>query len=219
MKITCVIPAYNEAEHIGTVVRGLDKIADEVIIVDDCSRDDTAQKAQEAGALVAKFLINRGQGAALRLGTQLAVDRGADIIIHFDADGQFRAEDLPKLIKPLADGLADMTFGSRFLDHSTKMPWLKKQIIMPLARVFNWLMGINLTDPQSGLRAFTRNTAKKLIWKQDRMAHCTEILWLAHKQNLTIKEVPITVIYNEFGQKLSGGFKIIIDIFLARLNT
>lgn len=218
MKTICVIPAYNEAKNIAQVIKGLENIVDEVIVVDDASRDDTVGQAKLAGALATKFVINRGQGAALRCGTQLAIERNADIIIHYDADGQFRAIDLPKLIAPLASGQADMVFGSRFLDNSTQMPWLKKNVIMPLARLVNLTFGIRLTDPQSGLRAFTREAGLKLNWQQDRMAHCTEILWLAHHHKFKITEVPITVIYNEFGQKLSGGFKIIVDLILAKLN-
>lgn len=218
MKTICVTPAYNAAKYIGQTVRGALQVVDEVIVVDDGSVDETADLAAQAGAKVARLSINRGQGAALRLGTRLALDLGADIIIHFDGDGQFQADDLPKFIKALADNQTDIVFGSRFLDHSTLMPWTKKSVIMPLARLFNRCFGINLSDPQSGFRAFNRNVAKSLQWQQDRMAHCTEILHLAHRQHWRIVEVPITVIYHHYGQSWAGGWKIITDTLLAKLN-
>lgn len=218
MKTICVIAAYNDAQYIGRVVNDAKKLVDEVIVVNDGSSDETARLAREAGALVATLTINRGQGSALRLGTRLALDRGAEIIIHFDGDGQFQAKDLPKFIQVLEAGQAEMVLGSRFIDHSTMMPATKKYLLMPLARFFNSLFGIQLTDPQSGFRAFSRASAAKLNWQQDRMAHCTEILHLAHSAGLVIVEVPITVIYHQYGQKLSGGLKIISDTLLAKLN-
>jgi glycosyltransferase involved in cell wall biosynthesis len=217
MKVSCVIPAYNEAEHITAVIRSVRDLVDELIVIDDCSTDNTFQVAQEAGALSVRHFVNRGQGAALRTGTHLALLRQADIIIHFDADGQFRAEDLAKLIEPLRLQQADMVLGSRFLDQSTQMPYFKRVIIMPIARIINRLLGIRLTDPQSGLRAFNRSTGLRLTWTQDRMAHCSEILYQAHRLKLIIKEVPITVLYKEFGQNISGGIRIIIDLVLAKL--
>lgn len=217
MKTICVIPAYNEAQNIGPVVKEVLGFVDEVIVVDDCSRDETSRMAEEAGALVTRFKINRGQGAALRLGTKLAIERDGEVIIHFDADGQFLATDLPKLIKSIESGEVDLCLGSRFLDRSTRMPKFKREVIMRLARFVNYLLGVRLTDPQSGLRAFNQASALKLQWSQDRMAHCSEILYEAHRLNLRIQEVPITVVYRHFGQKISGGFKIIIDLALAKL--
>ena len=98
MKITTVIPAYNEADHIEKVINKLKPYVDEIIVVDDSSRDNTYELARLAGAVVVRHIINRGQGAALRTGTQLALDRGADIIIHFDADDQFQVEDIPEML-------------------------------------------------------------------------------------------------------------------------
>lgn len=218
MKTICVIPAYNDAKYIAETVRDALRVVDEIIVVDDGSTDGTAAIAEAAGALVATLTVNRGQGSALRLGTQLALARGAEITIHFDADGQFQASDLPKFIQALESGRADMVLGSRFLDNTTAMPWSKRYILMPLARFFNRLLGIDLSDPQSGLRALSRKAASSLDWQQDRMAHCTEILHLAHRQHFKIIEVPITVIYHHYGQSLSGGIKIISDTLFAKLN-
>lgn len=221
MKIFCVIPAYNEAETIEKVIQGVKPFAARTVVVDDCSTDRTCDLAERQGAIVLRHIINRGQGAALRTGTEYALQNGADIIVHFDADGQFNPADIEKAVKLLINGEADIVFGSRFLNGSSgaeQMPKFKKSVIMPLARFFNKIfLGLKMTDPQSGFRAITAAAAEKLAWEQDRMAHCSEILFEAHKAKLKIKEVPITVVYRNFGQKLSGGFRILKDLFLARL--
>lgn len=192
---------------------------EEIVVVNDGSLDETGRIAEEGNVTVIHHLLNRGQGAALKTGTEYALAQGADIIVHFDADGQFRAQDIDRVVQPLVDDEADIVFGSRFLDKTTQLPWFKGWVIMPLARLINrWFFNIRLTDPQSGFRAFNRRAALVLDWQQDRMAHCNEILIAAHRQPLRVKEVPITVIYNEFGQKFSGGLKILRDLFLGALN-
>lgn len=216
-RIAVVIPAWNEAERLPQVLTELQALPYTFIVVDDGSRDQTTKIAKEHGAIVLRHLINRFQGAALRTGTRYAVKHGYGVILHFDADGQFRAEDIRTVLAPIINDTADIVFGSRFLDSTTKMPLFKEKIIMPVARAVNYLIyGIKLTDPQSGFRAFKADCFEQLNWKQDGMAHCSEILYLAHKNNLRVKEVPITVIYHEFGQKFSAGFNILKDLLLAR---
>jgi len=218
MKITTVIPAYNEADNIGSVIAKLKSYVDEIIVVDDSSHDNTYELARLAGAVVVRHIINRGQGAALRTGTQLALDRGADIIIHFDADDQFQAEDIPDMLEPLRNGSADAVLGSRFLTKKSNLPKMKQYFIMPLARFINRsLFNIKLSDPQSGFRALSRASAQKLKIENDGMAHCTEIIHKLFKNGDRVVEVPITVIYHEFGQKFSGGFKILKDMIIQKL--
>ena len=219
MKIVCVIPAWNEAKKIAAVIAAVQPLVDAVVVVDDTSPDDTSTVAAAAGAVVLRHPINRGQGAALRTGTRWALDQGADIIIHFDGDGQFLASDLPGLIEPLLQGAADIVFGSRFLRPNDQLPWLKRYLIMPAAHLTNRLFyHKSLSDPQSGLRAMTAAAAVRLDWQEDRMAHCTEILGLACKLKLKIKEVPMTVVYKNFGQKFSEGFVIIGDLFINKIS-
>lgn len=218
MKIITVIPAYNEANHIGPVIAKLKSYVDEVIVVDDSSHDNTYELAKLAGAVVVRHIINRGQGAALRTGTQLALDRGADIIIHFDADDQFQAEDIPEMLAPLRNGSADAVLGSRFLTKKSDLPKIKEHLIMPLARFINRLLfNIKLSDPQSGFRALSRASAQKLNIEHDGMAHCTEIIYKLFKNGDRVVEVPITVVYHEYGQKLSDGLKILKDIIIQKL--
>ncbi len=218
MKIICVIPAYNEENNIVPVIAKVKPLVDEIIVVDDASRDQTFKVASATEAIVVRHIINRGQGAALRTGTQLALDRGADIIIHFDADDQFQAADIPEMIAPLLAEQADAVLGSRFMGKKSNLPKLKKFLIMPLARLINRLfLNIRLTDPQSGFRALSRRSAAQLKIENDGMAHCSEILYQLFKNKNRVVEIPITVVYHEYGQKLSGGFKIIKDLLIQKL--
>jgi glycosyltransferase involved in cell wall biosynthesis len=217
MKVFCVIPALNEEKNIGFVINQVKKLVDKVIVVDDGSKDNTQKLAHEAGAVVLKHLINRGQGAALETGNQYCVNNQADIIVHFDADNQFMAQEILDVIKPIKENEADIVFGSRFLTKKSKMPYFKKHLIMPLAKLINSFLGIKTSDPQSGFRAFNLKTAKLIKIENDGMAHCSEILYKAFYYKLRIKEVPITVIYHEFGNNFSGGFRIIKDLFIRKI--
>lgn len=218
MKVVCVVPAFNTAGVLPKVIDNLRSRFNEIVLVNDGSRDKTAEVAESLGITVLHHLVNRGQGAALKTGTEYALSLGAEIIVHFDSDGQFLVEDAVRLVEIIEKGEADMVFGSRFFDKKTKMPFLKRYLIMPLARAVNRLFGIRFTDPQSGFRVFNRSVALQLNWQQDRMAHCSEILATAHTLPIRLKEIPITVIYNEFGQTFGGGLRIIRDLLLARLN-
>jgi glycosyltransferase involved in cell wall biosynthesis len=218
MKIFCVIPAYNEAKSIVKVINQVKPLVDELVVVDDHSHDNTLGLAKSTGVTVLHHIVNRGQGAALQTGNDYAINNQADIIVHFDADGQFLAEEIKDLTKPIEENQADVVFGSRFLSKKSDMPGLKKNVIMPLAKMINKrFFHINLTDPQSGFRAMSRKVAEEIRIENDRMAHCNEILIKTHKNKYRIQEVPITVIYHEFGQKLSGGFRIIKDLIYKKL--
>ncbi|MBU0637090.1 MAG: glycosyltransferase family 2 protein [Patescibacteria group bacterium] len=219
IKIFCVIPAYNEAANIVSVINSVKPLVDKVIVIDDCSCDNTCLLAKKQNIIVLKHLVNRGQGAALKTGTKYAIKENADIIVHFDADNQFLASEIKNVVKPIINGQADIVFGSRFLNqqNNISIPRIKKYILIPLAKLVNRLfLNVNLTDPQSGFRAMTKQTAKIINVQQDRMAHCSEILYQAIKHHLRIKEVPITVIYHNFGQCFSDGLKILTDLFLAK---
>ncbi len=218
MKKICVIPAYNEAQNISEVIKRVRPFVDEIVVIDDGSQDEMAIMAKQAGATVLRHAVNRGQGAALQTGNEYALLRGADIIIHFDADNQFQAEEIPDLIAPIESGQAEAVLGSRFLSKKSDLPALKKNLIMPLARLINrWFFNIRLSDPQSGFRVLSRDAAEKIIISNDRMAHCSEILHQLFKNKIKTIEIPITVVYHEFGQKFSGGIRIIKDLAIKRI--
>ena len=218
MKIFCVIPALNESKNISQAVLNVIPFVDRVVVVDDGSSDNTALLAKKAKAVVLSHLVNRGQGAALETGNQYCLKNKADIIVHFDADNQFIAKEISDIISPIINNKADIVFGSRFLEKKSKMPFLKRNFIMPIAKLINYTMGIKTSDPQSGFRALNRLAAEKIKIENDGMAHCSEILFKAFKYKLRIKEVSITVIYNEFGNNFSGGIRIVKDLLLKKIS-
>lgn len=218
MKTICIIPAYNEEKNIADVINKVLPFVNEVVVVNDCSHDKTEIIAKKTEATLISHPINRGQGAALQTGNDYALKNGADIIIHFDADNQFQAEEISDVIKPIIEKKAEAVLGSRFLGKKSQLPKLKKYLIMPLARLINRVFfNIRLTDPQSGFRALNRETAQKIIIRNDGMAHCSEIMHQLHKHKVKIEEVPITVYYHEFGQKFSGGIRIIKDLIIKKI--
>ncbi|HTK04126.1 MAG TPA: glycosyltransferase family 2 protein [Candidatus Eisenbacteria bacterium] len=216
------MPAYNERGRIGAVVRGLLSRVDRVIVIDDGSADGTAEEARAAGADVVAHVLNRGQGAALKTGTVLATAEGADIIVHIDADGQHDPQALPTLLAPIIEGRADVVFGSRFMGiESAGMP-VSRKLLLAAAREFSSLvLGIprSVTDPQSGVRAMTAEAACAVDFRQDRMAHCSEILRLVSRSRLRSVEVPVRVIYTSDtlakGQKAADAVKIVWQLLLG----
>lgn len=218
MKKFCIIPAYNEEKRIESVVKRVANFVDEVIVINDGSNDNTALLAKKAGATVLNHIINRGQGAALQTGNDYALQKGADIVIHFDGDEQFQAEEIPKIIEPLINDKAEAVLGSRFLGIKSKVPAIKRLFILPIAKIINRLIfGIKFSDPQSGFRALSKKALQKIKIEHDGMAHCSEIMYKLHKKKIKTIEVPITVIYHEYGQKLSGGIRIIKDLIIKKI--
>jgi glycosyltransferase involved in cell wall biosynthesis len=217
-KIFCIIPAWNEENNIKKAVGDAQPFVDEVVVVDDGSSDATSRKAIRAGATILTHISNRGQGAALGTGAEYALLKGADIIVHFDADGQFVGEEIKDVAGPIVEGQADIVFGSRFMGAKSNIPFKKKYLLLPLAHLVNRvLIGATLSDPQNGFRAMSADAARKIKIKQDDMAHCSEIIYKAFKNNLKIKEVPVTVIYHHFGSDFKRGIRIVKDLLLQKI--
>lgn len=220
MKVIIVIPAYNESQVIQRVIGDIKEKVDQVIVVDDGSKDNTFDLARDAGATTMRHFINRGQGAALQTGISFALKKGADIIVTFDADGQHKSEEIELLVKPLLLEEVDIVLGSRFLKDN-KIP-LNKSIILKLATFFTRLYtGLKVTDTHNGFRAISRKAAMSINIRQDGMAHASEILEEIKKNDLKYKEVPVTVAYTDYslqnGQKLSNSLRIVWDLLLGRI--
>ena len=217
--ICVVIPAFNEEKTIGRVISGLfDHGYINIIVVDDGSTDDTSAIATYAGATVIRHEINCGQGAALQTGNEHAFNLGAEIVIHFDADGQFNPLDIASALKSMKEKNADVLLGSRFLDSRSKIPWTKKHILLPISRLINRLVtGVRLTDAHNGFRILSRRALEKVEITQDRMAHNSEVIKLVKEKNLTYIEHPVEVRYYEYGLGLFGGVKIILELLQGKL--
>jgi len=215
-----VLPAFNEENKIGRVIRGLFEHGyNNIVVVNDGSSDNTATEAESAGAVVLNHAINRGQGAALQTGNEYALQNGAEILIHFDADGQFNPSDIAGALNHLKENNLDIVLGSRFLDHRSNLPFFKKYFILPISRAINnFVSGLKLTDVHNGFRIMHRVAAEQILITQDRMAHNSEIPRLIKEKKLKYTEYPVEVFYHENGQGVSGGVKILLDLIIAKFN-
>jgi len=217
--IYIVVPAYNEAKKIGRVIRDLFQHGyKNIVVIDDGSSDDTCVEAKKTGIQVVRHEVNRGQGASLQTGNEFSLKQGADVIVHFDADGQMSAEDIGHAIDKMQRENLDIVLGSRFLGKTTGMPWTKKFIILPLARLFNNIFsGLKLTDVHNGFRVLSRRATEKIIITQEGMAHNSEITAQIKKLGLKYAEYPVKIVYNEYGQGVGGGVKILRDLIVNKL--
>ncbi|NCF75408.1 MAG: glycosyltransferase [Xanthomonadaceae bacterium] len=220
MNIFVIIPVFNEEKNIKAVIKDVkNEVPDSnIVVVDDCSNDNTIRVAKNQGIIVLKHIINRGQGAALQTGNKYAIQKKADIIVHFDGDGQHIAKDIKNIIQPIIDGEADIVLGSRFLSIKDRVPMTKKFFILKPALFFNFIFtGLRLSDAHNGLRAMSKKATLKIEITQDKMAHNTEIISKIKKNKLKYKEIPVNIVYNEYGQNFFDGLKIIKDLFAKKI--
>lgn len=214
-----IVPAYNEEVRVGSVVRDLLPHVDRVVVVDDGSCDATGAVAESAGAYVLRHRINRGQGAALETGHEYARRVGATHVLHFDADGQFSATDIFKARQPLEHDTVDIVFGTRAHKDVHRMPWTKRYIIHPLARIVDRVFGgVRLSDAHNGFRLFNARALEVLRLSHRGMAHASEIPALVKKHELRYVEIPVSVIYHEYGQRMSGGIAVVRDLILGKFS-
>jgi len=211
-----VVPAYNEEKNIANTVQGLLKLGySNIVVVDDGSNDETMKEAQKAGATVLSHILNRGQGASLQTGHDYVLNHGAEIIVDFDADGQFDPQDIASAINKLKNEKLDIVLGSRFLVENLQIPFSKKYFILPLAKIINrFFTGVKLTDAHNGFRVFSQIGLGKIQITQDKMAHNTEIIAQIKKHNLRFAEVPVKVSYSRYGQGWRGGVEIVKDLVI-----
>ena len=197
MKIIVGIPAFNEEKNIAVLIIQLKKIADKIIVCNDGSTDLTSKIAEELGATVINHEKNLGYGAAIRSIFLKSKDLDGDVLVTFDADGQHRIEDVDKVINPIINGESDLVIGSRFLDESKKeVPKYRKVGINVLTKITNATIKKQLTDSQSGFRAYSKKVLNELNPAELGMGISTEILIKASTKNFRISEVPIKIIYD-----------------------
>ena len=198
MKIIIGIPAFNEEKNIAGIISKLKRITKDIIVCNDGSTDLTADIAEEMGALVINHEKNLGYGGAIRSIFLKAKDLNGDVLVTFDADGQHRIEDIDKVINPVLDGQSDIVIGSRFLDDNEKeVPQYRKVGIKVITKITNATIKKDLTDSQSGFRAYSKQVLNEIRPSESGMGVSTEILIKANSKNLKISEVPIKILYGE----------------------
>lgn len=196
MNIIALIPAYNEEKTIERAVNDVKAHVDTVVVIDDGSHDQTGQYAEKAGAVVVSHPENRGVGAAVKTGMERGLELGADILVSIDADGQFDADDIPRLLAPILCDEADFVTGSRFLLENPAMPRVKRMG----NTLFTWLVNVlthsSFTDTQCGFRALSREAALRITLFGDFTYTQETFLDLVSKK-MRMKEIPVKVAYDE----------------------
>ena len=189
-------PAYNEAESVGDVVRQIPpEVCGEptaVLVVDDGSRDDTSEAAAKAGAVVARHVINRGGGAALRTGYRLMAESGALVVVTLDADGQHLPSEMERLVKPVLDDEVDVAHGSRVLGEADPNSRSRELGIVFFNKLVSFITRTKVSDCSNGYRAVRTTVLPQLVLRQEQF-HTSEFLIEAIKRGIPAKEVPVTV--------------------------
>jgi|TARA_B100000953_G_C18027168_1_gene422116 glycosyltransferase involved in cell wall biosynthesis len=197
LKIIVGIPAFNEEKNIASIITKLNKIADSVVVCDDGSTDLTSDIAKKMGAIMINHEKNLGYGGAIRSIFLKAKEIDGDILVTFDADGQHRIEDIKNVIEPIINQKADLVIGSRFLDENEKeVPQYRKVGIKVITKITNASINEQLTDSQSGFRAYSKKVVNELNPTELGMGISTEILIKASSKNFKILEVPIKILYS-----------------------
>ena len=195
MKITVGIPAYNEEKNIAKIIVKLKKMVDQILVCDDGSTDSTCAIAESLGVTVIKHPENSGYGMAIRSIFLKAREINADLLVTIDADGQHKIEDINKIIKPIADGRADISIGSRFLKEDNNTPSYRKLGVKVITKVTNSSLSEKVTDAQSGFRAYNNKVLQSLTPSDSGMGISTEILIKSSKLGFKIAEVPTEIQY------------------------
>lgn len=202
-RIVVAMPAYNEAENVGDVIREMPKEVGGMpvlcLVVDDCSDDGTSEAAKAAGAMVARLPIRRGGGLALRVGYELALQMDATVIASMDSDGQHVPGELEDVVGPILRGEADMVQGSRMLGEFEKESHVRHLGVLFFSKLVSLMTGLKVTDVSNGYRATRTATLRKLVLEQDQF-WTSEILIEGLRQRARIVEVPVTVRARASGQ-------------------
>lgn len=212
-----VIPMYNEAAVIGSVVEAVLGAFPHVVCVDDGSSDDSVGRALAAGAYVVRHPINLGQGASLQTAFEFALrDPLMTEVITFDADGQHQVEDAVGMRQKLLDDKLDIVIGSRFLDERTQLDWAKKLVLRTAALYTRVTTGTALTDAHNGLRVLNRDLVAKIRITQNRMAHASELVDQIGSLHAKWAEYPTHIVYTEYskakGQSLLNSINILVEL-------
>lgn len=187
MRTVAVIPAYNEADTIGSVIDGTSAHVDDVAVVDDGSTDSTAAIAREHGASVIEHVFNTGVGGAVRTGYRYAIKHDFDFVVQVDADGQHDPEYIPTLLEEATD--CDMVIASRYRNESIEDYSLTRKLgIQFFTAAVNWLGGVDITDVTSGLRVYRVSALESILHHSDRHWAVEQTLEAA-RRGLRITEV------------------------------
>jgi hypothetical protein len=224
-EILIIVPAYNEEGGIREVLR---RVPEEmrgyqvkVVVVDDGSTDATVAITRQEGVPIVTHVVNRGQGDALRTGFEIAQVEGADIVINLDADGQYKPEEIERLVKPIIEDKADFVLGSRFMGFYEEAGSVRHVGVVFFSKLISLLTGVKISDCTNGFRAIRVSELHKLDLREDRF-NATEIILEGLKNRLRFEQVPVTMLSRAAGEtkkppKLAyplGVFRVIMQTWL-----
>ncbi|MGV8884428.1 MAG: glycosyltransferase family 2 protein [Microbacteriaceae bacterium] len=216
-RIWVVIPMYNEATVIGTVIEGLLPHFPNVVCIDDGSSDGSPEVARAAGAVVIQHPINLGQGASLQTGFEFALsDPEMTEVVTFDADGQHQVADAIGMVEKIRLDQLDVVVGSRFLDNRTQLAPAKRVVLRTAAFYTRITTGMALTDAHNGLRVLSRGLLENVKIRQNRMAHASELIDQIGGLKVKWSEHPTHIVYTDYskakGQSLLNSVNILVEL-------
>ena len=214
--IWVVIPAYNEEKLIGKVIKKTQRHIDNIIVVDDGSKDKTYDVAVRNRVNSLKHIVNLGKGAAIKTGCEFAIKNGAEILILLDADAQHDPDEIPNFLKNLK-GIA-IVFGYR--KPSKQMPFILRLGNWFINKATKLLYNLDLRDTQCGYRALTKKAYKKIRWIANDYSMESEMIANVGNKGLKYKEIPIQTIYSDKykGTTILDGVKIVLNMIWWRLT-
>lgn len=229
-KVLIVIPAYNEQNRIGEIVQSLKHVLPTVtiLVVNDCSSDDTAGEALKAGAIVVTHPINLGYGAGLETGYLYALKNGFEFVVQMDGDGQHLPEEVPKILTPVLDRDADIIIGSRYMFFAStyRTSFVRRMGQKFFGIIFSLITGYNITDPTSGFQCLNKKAFA--LFSHGHFPHDfpdTDVLLIAHYAGLRVKEIPVVMVERSGGVSIHSGLKpfyyvikMILSIIMVVLN-
>ena len=222
-RIFMVIPAYNEAEVIAQTLQKALSTGHEIVLVDDCSTDDTALIASQFPVHLLQHLVNLGQGAALQTGMDYVRKRGGEVLVHFDADGQHRLEDLDQMLAPVLAGEADVVLGSRFMnaEFARSVPRARSILLKGAKLIDGLLTGLWLSDVHNGYRVLGKKAIDCIQLKSNGMAHASEIKLEIKRHKLRWQEVAVQIEYSDYsrakGQSPLNAVHILLDLISRKI--
>lgn len=203
LKIVAGMPAFNEEKYVGSLVLKTREYVNEVFVVDDGSSDETAKVANLAGADVIQHEQNKGYGAAIQSILAEAKKRNADVLVILDADAQHNPKEIPKIMQPVLENKADFVIGTR-QKQKKKIPFYRRigqKVILSSVKMLS--DNEDLTDTECGFRAFSRKALDSLEIRENGMAVSAETVAEAVRKKLVIKQVPVSVTYNDDSSTLN----------------
>ena len=205
-KWIAALPVYNEAKYVDDVLTEVARHADNILVVDDGSTDETAQRLQHWDKVhVVQHPQNRGYGAALKTAFQFAIDNDYEVLVTLDCDGQHQPKRLPEFVSACAE--TDIVSGSRYLkkyEGDSQPPSQRLKINQQVTRQLNELLGLQLTDAFCGFKAYRVEALKLLDIEDDGYAMPLELWVQAAMRGLRVSEMPVRLIYLDLARSFGG---------------